>query len=237
MSNTVRLYHFINDKWGLESISKRRLKVAFAAGQVNDLFEFRPFDFGKNESGRKRRCVWGEAIKKHSMEQGFISFSETWAVPTMWAHYADNHKGICLGFDVRKCREDGEPYSVKVKYKEKLIPMDGRVFEDQSYIDKMLEKAKKTKSIHWRYEDEWRCWSSLSCAEKKQKRADPDRIFFNPFDEKLVLKEVIFGARSQLSTCRVQHILNPLDNVEFSTARPSFRAFKMVRQQLEEYQK
>lgn len=236
MSNTVRLYHFINDKWGLENIAKRRLKVAFA-DQVNDLFEFRPFDFGKGEKGRDRRYAWGEAIKAHSMLQGFISFSKTWAVPTMWAHYADNHKGICLGFDVRACREDGEPYSVKMKYRKQLTSMDDRVLKDRVYNRKVLEIAKTTKSEHWMYEDEWRCWASLSDEERKQKRADPDRMFFNPFDEKLVLKEVIFGAKSRLSTCRVQKILSPLDDVEFSTARPSFRAFKMVRQRLEEYQK
>ncbi len=66
MSNTVRLYHFISDKWGLESISKRQLKVAFP-DQVNDLFEFRPFDFGKGEKGRELRNVWGQAIKEYSM--------------------------------------------------------------------------------------------------------------------------------------------------------------------------
>lgn len=70
MSNTVRLYHFINDKWGLESILKRHLKVAFP-DQVNDLFEFRPFDFGEGEMGRKRRYALGEGIREYSMEQGF----------------------------------------------------------------------------------------------------------------------------------------------------------------------
>ncbi len=155
----------------------------------------------------------------------------------MWAHYADNHKGICLGFDLPIGSEDGDPYAYKIKYKKKLIPMDSRVFTDEAYRQKMREIASKTKSKHWKYEKEWRYWFSLIGNGPEQKRADPNLLFYNSFDEKLVLKEVIFGARSRLSTCRVQHVLSPSEDVEFSTARPSFRAFKMVRQRNEKHQK
>ena len=29
-----------------------------------------------------------------------LCFSFKWSNPVLWAHYADKHKGICLGFDV-----------------------------------------------------------------------------------------------------------------------------------------
>ena len=29
--------------------------------------------------------------------KGFISFSDNWHSPLMWAHYAANHTGVCLG--------------------------------------------------------------------------------------------------------------------------------------------
>lgn len=37
-----------------------------------------------------------------SEKYGLLCFCETWQSPLLWNHYADRHKGICLGFDVRE---------------------------------------------------------------------------------------------------------------------------------------
>jgi hypothetical protein len=34
--------------------------------------------------------------------QGLLCFGADWSSSVMWSHYADKHKGICLGFDVRR---------------------------------------------------------------------------------------------------------------------------------------
>ena len=46
------------------------------------------------------RCF--RAFKKE-MEQsyGILCFCRTKRNPVLWSHYADKHKGMCLGFDVR----------------------------------------------------------------------------------------------------------------------------------------
>ncbi|NKK82626.1 DUF2971 domain-containing protein [Rhizobium leguminosarum bv. viciae] len=31
---------------------------------------------------------------------GLLCMSTTWQEPLLWSHYADKHKGMCLGFDV-----------------------------------------------------------------------------------------------------------------------------------------
>ena len=131
MSETIRLYHFVNDKFGLENIKERRMKRAFP-DSVNDLFELRPFDFGEGLQGRKLRTHWGQTIIRQSKSHGFISFSESWSVPTMWAHYADNHKGICLGFDLPIYR-DATKVGDKIVYVDELIKMDERVWTDTEY--------------------------------------------------------------------------------------------------------
>lgn len=236
MPKTKRLYHFVNDQFGLENVARRRLKVSFA-DRVNDLFELRPFDFGKGEPGRKLRWAWGECIKKHAMEQGFISFSDSWEVPTMWAHYADNHKGVCLGFDVPMFRADDAKLVYKIDYPRKLEQMDSRVLTDFNYNKGKIETAKRTKSHHWQYEQEWRCWFSLDDEETKQKHNDPETLFYADFDDNLVLKEVIFGVRSRLTTEKFRSVLEPQEDLKFTTARPSFRDFKMVKQELKKLQK
>lgn len=230
MPKTIRLYHFVKDEYGLENIKNRRLKLSFA-DQVNDLFELRPFDFGDGQAARELREVWGGAIEKHSKVQGFVSFSKSWSVPTMWAHYADNHRGVCLGFDLPMSLAD------KIDYVEDLFPMDFQVRTDTAYNLKMVDFARKTKSKHWEYEEEWRFWYSLTDSEKLEKNLTPKGAIFTKFNKDLILKEVIFGHRSKLSTKEVQRQLITSDEIEFTTARPSFRAFKMVPQLRKKLQK
>ena len=70
----------------------------------------------------------------------------------MWAHYAQNHTGICLGFD-----SGFEPFSTAhpVHYQEgrALVAPLNTVSREQQLVDKVLF----VKSPHWRYESEWRC--------------------------------------------------------------------------------
>ena len=67
----------------------------------------------------------------------------------LWSHYANCHKGICIGF-----RTDGDYLSkaVPVLYQEEFP----RVSLYESTHDERAEKASLTKSSIWSYEEEWR---------------------------------------------------------------------------------
>jgi hypothetical protein len=70
----------------------------------------------------------------------------------MWAHYAQNHTGICVGFD-----SGFEPFSTAqpVRYQEGralVAPLD-----TFSREQRLVEKVLFVKSPHWQYESEWRC--------------------------------------------------------------------------------
>ena len=67
----------------------------------------------------------------------------------MWAHYADNHRGICLEFSGAMALTVGIP--MKVQYSDKRTPIE--MYRKQSNA---LELALCTKSSDWEYEDEWR---------------------------------------------------------------------------------
>ena len=72
--------------------------------------------------------------------------------PLLWSHYADGHRGLCLGFDTKN-----SPFrlALKVSYQDRyptrhhpiIDPMQ-RGFEDRSIL--------ATKSKVWSYEDEYR---------------------------------------------------------------------------------
>jgi hypothetical protein len=225
-----RLYYFTSDEFGLLGIKDRRLKLSFS-NSVNDLFELSPFDFGDSPIGKKIRRAWKRKIVDHSFQQGFISMSEKWDVPTMWAHYADNHRGVCLGFDI-----SGEK-ATKIEYVPDLIELDDRVLTDDAYNRKMTNIAQKTKSKHWEYEAEWRLWCNLSQEEISRRRKKKSALCYLDFDNGPVLREVRFGYRSGLSSSDLKKHLTGSDDVTFTTVRPSFREFKMVPQQNLRYQK
>ena len=90
-------------------------------------------------------------------EKGIVSFAERDDCPLMWSHYADQHRGICLGYSVpEKATGDVE----KVAYGgDRLVKasdvgaMLGGNDEARARVDAavMLRKAES-----WSYEREWR---------------------------------------------------------------------------------
>jgi hypothetical protein len=214
----LRLYHFTGAEFALENIARRRLKISFA-DEVNDLFELAPFDFERES----HRYAWRRCIANHAATQGFISFAEHWSVPTMWAHYADHHKGLCYGFDVPSER------AVRIDYVEELQRFDERAISEDHVNKLIVEYASKTKSIHWQYENEWRIYADLKYDEKSLKKRG-EKLFFVPFSERLVLKEVIIGARSAIRSDEVAASLGDYTGVTIRTAQPSLRKYEIGEQ-------
>lgn len=69
----------------------------------------------------------------------------------MWAHYADNNKGVCLEFDLSKTPELHEKLN-KVIYED--------TFPEINSMDE-LPKALLTKRTAWSREDEWRILANV----------------------------------------------------------------------------
>ncbi len=110
----MRLYHFINAKYGLEDLRDKRLKIARIM-ELNDPFEFLGADLSDHEFRESM-----QNLKKFLSEKyGLLCFSESWDNPVQWAHYADGHKGLCLGFDVL------DQFLDKVNYVDERLPVDG----------------------------------------------------------------------------------------------------------------
>lgn len=221
----MRVYYFTNEEYAVENIKERQLKLSFF-DLVNDVFELKPFEF----SDRKTRRGWQKCVNNSAKTQGFVSFSELWSVPTMWAHYANNHQGVCYGFDL--CDDQ----AVKINYVEKLEEFDQRALNNTDVNKETVKYASRTKSSHWRYEKEWRQCVSLD-SKDIARRKKGEELFFINFNKRLVLKKVIIGARSSITSKSIASVLRQSDEVEIITARPSFREFKMVKQQRIELQK
>lgn len=87
-------------------------------------------------------------------------FTSKWDNPTMWAHYADNYKGICLGYDKKEL--DNQINRIKrninnLSYTTKgafLNPMKYVTDIPKTFLSSIEPLTIKTK--HWKYEKEWR---------------------------------------------------------------------------------
>ncbi|HEY8608184.1 MAG TPA: DUF2971 domain-containing protein [Noviherbaspirillum sp.] len=104
---------------------------------------------------------------------GIFSLSQVPDQPLMWAHYADDHKGICLGFeitdgsalgDVERCLRveygNGVPEFSEQPIAALTLSLDnsGAVSTASrlAFSDPSLRAAVSTKGPEWKYEQEWR---------------------------------------------------------------------------------
>lgn len=95
----------------------------------------------------------------------------------MWAHYADSHKGFCLGLDTIKLF-NSSPFAGDYVDYEKDYPLVSPMDDDNTALKKMVF----TKSHHWEYELEYRM--TLVKFTNQLIKVNPD-----------VYTEFIFGSR------------------------------------------
>ena len=211
----MRLYYFTSQQYALESLRDKRLKLA-RFSELND-----PFDnIGLALKRRKDRANINRFKVHHNKIFGLLCMSTTWHEPLLWGHYADKHKGICLGFDV------DPDWWHKVDYQEERISLEslGRASVDHINASDFL-KIGITKFKAWEYEREYRAFAKLT-------EADPvSGIYWHPFSDALTLREVIVGERSNASRATISGLCAGMsDDIRQIKARSSFREFKVVEQ-------
>jgi hypothetical protein len=206
----MRVYKFTKTEHGLAALRDQRLKVA-RIHELNDPFEF----LGVDLSDRDFRRAITQTKQELSKTAGLLCFSKSWRHPLLWSHYADNHRGICLGLDINDSMVE------HVSYVNSRFPKP-----DVTEYEALVRKLLFTKFAHWSYEDEYRVYVDL--------KEEEDGLFFFCFSENLALKEVIIGHECKLSRSEIGEALGELrETVTSFKARPAFRSFRMVKQKNE----
>ena len=106
----MRVYHFVDEHYGLQDLKEKHLKIALI-NELNDPFEFMGVDLSSSKYCQAMENMKVDMSTKH----GILCFSENWENPVQWAHYANRHKGICLGFDVP------DKFLTRIKYCDKRL--------------------------------------------------------------------------------------------------------------------
>ncbi len=211
----MRAYHFVGAVYGIQNIVKRRLKIA-TLRELNDPFEFFGADLG-DPVIRRNLAIARETIAD---KVGLLCFSNDWRNPVLWGHYADRHRGVCLGFEVTDEAITAVKY-VGRRFSLRPDPLKTSGAPDQDSVLKLM----LTKYVHWRYERELRAFAPLRPDESE------GGVYFSEFGPRLKLTSVIVGALSALSRDEVLAALGSLEpEVEVFKARLAFRSFRVVRQ-------
>lgn len=204
----MRVYHLLPSKWALSDLRHRRLKVA-TFHDLNDPFELR----GAKLENRADRQQFDRWRRRTAAKLGLLCFSKSWRNPVLWSHYANEHKGICLGFDV--------PDSLlhKVEYVQERLQFD------QPFLDKyQLQQLLRTKFKDWEYEAEYRRIVRIVETLKIDNR------HFWPFGSELELREVVLGARCEVRKGHLEEAFgDAFARVDLVHARAAFQTFNVVR--------
>jgi hypothetical protein len=183
---------------------------------VNDPFELLAMSHGSKSERRKFRWLYEYWVST----LGFISMSEHWQSPLMWAHYAKNHTGICLGIEV----PDGR--AMKVSYEpERLKMVLDAISLETAVDDDIIRTVVSTKFKEWEYEREWRILVRLG-------GADPETgLHYVDFSPDFELREIIAGARCGRSLSEIRkRVFGNTGQVVMKKARPAFQTFSMLQQ-------
>ena len=200
-------YYFTSAKYGIDNLKKQRLKISDFSN-VNDPFEL----LGIELRDKDVRDAVNSVKSEISSAYGLVCFSKDKYNPVQWAHYADNHKGVCLGFEIP------EDKLRKVKYVSERLARETLGRSDCN------EKLLTTKFKHWVYEKERRL-----IVEINQKSLAEEELQFQEFGNDIALKEVYIGCKSTLTFDSIASSFNSGNrSVIVKVTRPSFRDFRIV---------
>ncbi|HEY8096112.1 MAG TPA: DUF2971 domain-containing protein [Methylobacter sp.] len=96
-----------------------------------------------------------DIILQNKRDIGICSFSETPKNELMWAHYADQFRGICVEYDLRKLL-DGLPDNIdiiRIHYDERMPAIS---LNSRTPTMEIAKQILSCKNYSWLYEREWR---------------------------------------------------------------------------------
>jgi len=89
---------------------------------------------------------------------GVLSLSKRWNCPLLWSHYGDEHRGMCIEYDVENSEFNG---LMPVNYSSsRLIRVSDlinwKMGRNDEFKTKVFESFYYSKAPQWKYEVEWR---------------------------------------------------------------------------------
>lgn len=232
---TIRLYHYTKAE-NLDKILSSGLIRLTSATKTNDPFEgaiCHPRTDEEINENLKTVCEkkWESDLRDEP--DLIVSLSGLMSSPSMWGHYADSHKGVCLVFDIpvlliestieNECYNELVDRSIApVEYEdEKPIPMNIYNVDKENY-QRILRDAILRKGKEWEFEHEVRIIVASGLATPS-KHTDIVWVDEWPYYNGLMgyLRGVILGLRCDKVVSWVEMRLHELNYDGIIVARAS----------------
>lgn len=153
-------------------------------------------------------------------DRGACCFSSVVNNPLLWSHYGDQHRGMCIGYDLNR---KPKPKLHKVKYGGKRMVLtsliaDALLNNDPKSQELLDRKVLLQKASPWRYEREWRLIGNRGVQ-----------------DSPLALKDVTFGLRCPTSVMHaiIMALESREDEVKFYQMDEVRESFKLKRKPID----
>jgi hypothetical protein len=154
----------------------------------------------------------------YNSHTGLLCFSGDWTDPVLWSHYAEKHRGICLGFNLLL-----DDQTQEVKYEAERIQAELTDSDPTQLHPQLQRQLLCTKFRNWEYEEEWRRFVPL------EDTLAEGALHFFPFSDSLQLAEVILGRNCDLSWDCVKNFTSALyPDVSVIRGRLADKWFKIV---------
>ena len=247
----MRFYKFLNSKNAIKSLREKRLKISIV-NELNDPFEF----LGVELSNELLRSNIKMLKENFSNKYGVLCFSRNWTNPVQWSHYADRHKGICLGFDF----EGDKNLSIDMKYfserlssneilkNNEILASNVETECSRSGIDplsiegKVIREKLTRKLISDNKKQDGEFMMNLFSIKFEHWKYEEESRLFSTLEGKenghyyfyysngLKIRKVILGIRSSVTGDSVRHALGTgYDNVDIFKVCEDHRKFAVVR--------
>lgn len=211
----MKVYHFLKTEYALLALRNRRLKIS-RLNELNDPFEL----VAATRTNKEQRPIWDAWRQKQIETWGIVCFSKTWRNSVLWSHYADRHRGMCLGFEVPN------DVLIRMKYTKNRLDLDiEKLYAEGKLRKEHMQLIFKTKFSDWKYEREVRVVARL------EKMDEQTGHYFHSFDDQITLTDVIAGPLFNGSEALIQESLQPADRgAKVFKARLAFQTFDVVQQ-------
>jgi hypothetical protein len=182
--STTRGYYLLCLCNARKALSQQRLRLSRPL-EVNDPFELAALGWRTREEQKRI-----EKFKKEVNDRlAMLCLLKGWKDPVPWSHYADRHRGVCLGFEVDTAIGEGLR---EISYVHAMLRADGHSGPLGALAHDVKEALKFTKFQSWSYEQELRAFVPLTKLVDEPS-GDGKTLYFMPFGGQLKLREVILG--------------------------------------------
>ncbi len=193
----------------------------------NDIKDFKN---GINNTEKFQKDAEKIIFEFQDKHYGILSFSKRWNGILLWSHYADCHKGFCVGFSTEKLWKTGLFDKAELINYDKTFPKVKPFVakdedKDKNEVVKIAFVQTHTKSADWTYEEEFRFLKVFPYGPKPLERIVyvPDHVFsdvtigINTSDEdKAEIIEICNGKKIPVYQAKKKGFLFEIDRVQIT---------------------